>query len=131
MRVELNEKLQEKLQAIAQLMKTEKRVPQTAYFPFIVCFEWVNPFGMLVKSEVQKKRVLLCEAYNSYLQSDGSGSFEQVQKCLDELLIVLDIYAFVDITEEAKSKLDKNKVQLSAFMNATYKKKSRGEQDEF
>lgn len=127
MRVEINEKLQEKLQAIAQLMKTEKRVPQTAYFPFIVCFEWVNPFGMLVKSEVQKKRVLLCEAYNSYLQSDGSGSFEQVQKCLDELLIELDNYAFVDITEEAKSKIDKNKVQLSAFMNATYKKKSRGE----
>lgn len=131
MRVELNEKLQEKLRAITQLMKTEKRVPQTAYFPFIVCFEWVNPFGMLIKSEVQKKRVLLCEAYNSYLQSDGSGSFEQVQKCLDELLIELDNYAFVDITEEAKSKLDKNKVQLSAFMNATYKKKSRGEQDEF
>lgn len=127
MRVELNEKLQEKLQAIAQLMETEKRVPHTAYFPFIVCFEWVNPFGMLVKSEVQKKRVILYEAYNSYLQSDGSGSFEQVQKCLDELLIELDNYAFVDITEEAKSKLDKNKVQLSAFMNATYKKKSRGE----
>lgn len=52
---------------------------------------------------------------------------EQVQKCLDALLIELDNYAFVDITEEAKSKLDKNKVQLSAFMNATYKKKSRGE----
>lgn len=127
MRVELNEKLQEKLQVIAQLMKTEKRVPQTAYFPFIVCFEWVNPFGMLVKNEVQKKRVLLCEVYNSYLQSDGSGSFEQVQKCLDALLIELENYAFIDITEEAKSKLDKNKVQLSAFMNATYKKKSRGE----
>lgn len=127
MRVELNEKLQEKLQAIAQMMKTEKRVPQTAYFPFIVCFEWVNPFGMLVKSEVQKKRVELCEAYNCYLQEDGSGSFEQVQKCLDELLVELDNYAFVDIAEEAKSKIDKNKVQLSAFMNATYKKKSRGE----
>ena len=127
MRVELNEKLQEKLQAIAQLMKSEKRVPQTAYFPFIVCFEWVNPFGMLVKSEVQKKRVELCEAYNCYLQEDGSGSFEQVQKCLDELLVELDNYAFVDIAEEAKSKIDKNKVQLSAFMNATYKKKSRGE----
>jgi hypothetical protein len=127
MRVELNEKLQEKLQAIAQLMKTEKRVPQTAYFPFIVCFEWVNPFGMLVKSEVQKKRVELCEAYNCYLQEDGSGSFEQVQKCLDELLVELDNYAFVDIAEEAKSKIDKNKVQLSAFMNATYKKKSRGD----
>ena len=126
MRVELNEKLQEKLQAIAQLMKTEKRVPQTAYFPFIVCFEWVNPFEMLVKSEVQKKRVELCKAYNCYLQEDGSGSFEQVQKCLDELLVELDNYAFVDIAEEAKSKLDKNKVQLSAFMNATYKKKSRG-----
>lgn len=127
MRVELNEKLQEKLQAISQLMKTEKRVPQTAYFPFIICFEWMNPFGMLVKSEVQKKRVELCEAYNCYLQEDGSGSFEQVQKCLDELLVELDNYAFVDITEEAKSKLDKNKVQLSAFMKATYKKKSRGE----
>jgi hypothetical protein len=125
MRVELNEKLKEQLQAIAQLMKTEKRVPQTAYFPFIVCFEWVNPFGMLVKSAVQQKRVLLCEAYNCYLQADGSGSFEQVQKCLDELLIELEDYAFINITEEAKSKLDKNKVQLSAFMNAKYK--SRGE----
>lgn len=127
MRVELNEELKVRLEAIAQLIKTEKRVPQTAYFPFIVCFEWVNPFGMLVKSEVQKKRVLLCEAYNNYLQSDGSGSFEQVQKCLDALLIELDNYAFIDITEEAKTKQDKNKVQLSAFMNATYKKKSRGE----
>lgn len=127
MRVELNEEIKARLEAIAQLMKTEKRVPQTAYFPFIACFEWVNPFGMLVKSEVQKKRVELCEAYNCYLQEDGSGSFEQVQKCLDALIIELDNYAFVDITEEAKSKLDKNKVQLSAFMNATYKKKSRGE----
>ena len=115
------------MEAIAQLMKTEKRVPQTAYFPFIVCFEWVNPFGMLVKNAVQNKRIELCEAYNTYLQADDSGSFEQVQKCLDELLIELDNYAFVDITEEAKSKIDKNKVQLSAFMNATYKKKSRGE----
>lgn len=127
MRVELNEELKARLEAIAQLMKTEKRVPQTAYFPFIVCFEWVNPFGMLVKNAVKKKRVLLCEAYNTYLQADGSGSFEPVQKCLDALLIELDNYAFVDITEEAKSKIDKNKVQLSAFMNATYKKKSRGE----
>lgn len=127
MRVELNEEIKARLEAIAQLMKTEKRVPQTAYFPFIVCFEWVNPFGMLVKSAVQHKRVELCEAYNCYLQEDGSGSFEQVQKCLDELLIELDNYAFVDITEEAKAKIDKNKVQLSSFMNATYKKKSRGE----
>lgn len=126
MRIELNEKLKEQLQAIAQLMKTEKRVPQTTYFPFIVCFEWVNPFGMLVKSAVQQKRVLLCEAYNCYLQAGGSGSFEQVQKCLDELLTELDNYAFIDIAEEAKSKLDKNKVQLSAFMNATYKKKRWG-----
>lgn len=127
MRVELNEEIKVRLEAIAQLMKTEKRVPQTAYFPFIVCFEWVNPFGMLVKSAVQHKRIELCEAYNCYLQEDGSGSFEQVQKRLDALIIELDNYAFVDITEEAKSKLDKNKVQLSAFMNATYKKKSRGE----
>lgn len=127
MRVELNEEIKVRLEAIAQLMKTEKRVPQTAYFPFIVCFEWVNPFGMLVKSAVQHKRVELCEAYKCYLQEDGSGSFEQVQKCLDALLIELENYVFIDITEEAKSKLDKNKVQLSAFMNATYKKKSRGE----
>lgn len=102
MRVELNEQIKVRLEAIAQLMKTEKRVPQTAYFPFIVCFEWVNPFEMLVKSAVQHKRVELCEAYNCYLQEDGSGSFEQVQKCLDALLIELDNYAFIDITEEAK-----------------------------
>lgn len=126
MRIELNEELKGRLEAIALLMKTEKRVPQTAYFPFIVCFEWVNPFGMLVKSAVQQKRVLLCEAYNCYLQADGSGSFEQVQKCLDELLIELENYAFIDITEEAKAKLDKGKPSLSDFMNAKYKKKSRG-----
>lgn len=122
MRVELNEQIKERLEAIAQLMKTEKRVPQTAYFPFIVCFEWVNPFGMLVKSEVQNKRVLLCEAYNSYLQEDGSGSFEQVQKCLDKLLMELDDYAFIDITEEAKSKMNTSNARLSAFMMAKMKK---------
>lgn len=126
MRIELNEELKGRLEAIALLMKTEKRVPQTAYFPFIVCFEWVNPFGMLVKSTVQQKRVLLCEAYNSYLQADGSGSFEQVQKCLDELLSELENYAFIDITEEAKAKLDKDKPSLSDFMNAKYKNKRWG-----
>lgn len=122
MRVELNEQIKERLEAIALLMKTEKRVPQTAYFPFIVCFEWVNPFGMLVKSEVQNKRVLLCEAYNSYLQEDGIGSFEQVQKCLDGLLMELENYAFIDITEEAKSKINTSKARLSAFMTAKMKK---------
>lgn len=127
MRVELNEKLQEKLQAIAQLMRTEKRVPQTAYFPFIVCFEWVNAVGYAVKRSVQECRVKLCEAYNTYLQDDGQGSFEEVQKCLDDLLTELDDYMFLDIAEEAKSKMNTSKVQLSAFMNATYKKKSRGE----
>lgn len=126
MRIELNAELKERLEAIALLMKTEKRVPQTAYFPFIVCFEWVNPFGMLVKREVQNKRVLLCEAYNSYLQADGSGSFEQVQTCLDELLKELENYAFIDITEEAKAKLDKDKPSLSDFMNAKYKNKRWG-----
>lgn len=35
MRIELNEELKGRLEAIALLMKTEKRVPQTAYFPFI------------------------------------------------------------------------------------------------
>ena len=122
MRVELNEQIKERLEAIALLMKTEKRVPQTAYFPFIVCFEWVNPFGMLVKSEVQNKRVLLCEAYNSYLQEDGIGSFEQVQKCLDGLLMELENYAFIDITEETKSKINTSKARLSAFMTAKMKK---------
>ena len=123
MRITLNEELKERLEAIAQLMKTEKRVPQTAYFPFMVCFEWVNPFGMLVKSTVQQKRILLCEAYNCYLQKDGSGSFEQVQKCLNELLEELDNYAFVDMTEEAKTKIGKGKPSLSEFMNAKYKKR--------
>lgn len=122
MRVELNEQIKERLEAIAQLMKTEKRVPQTAYFPFIVCFEWVNPFGMLVKSEVQNKRVLLCEAYNSYLQADGQGSFEEVQKCLDDLLTELDDYLFLDIAEEAKSKMNTSNARLSAFMMAKIKK---------
>lgn len=122
MRVELNEQIKERLEAIAQLMRTEKRVPQTAYFPFIVCFEWVNPFGMLVKREVQNKRVLLCEAYNSYLQEDGSGSFEQVQKCLDDLLTELDDYLFLDIAEEAKSKMNTSNARLSAFMMAKMKK---------
>lgn len=122
MRVELNEQIKERLLTIAQLMKTEKRVPQTAYFPFIVCFEWVNPFGMLVKSEVQNKRVLLCEAYNTYLQDDGQGSFEEVQKCLGDLLTELDDYLFLDIAEEAKSKMNTSKARLSAFMMAKMKK---------
>lgn len=118
MRVELNEQIKERLEAIAQLMRTEKRVPQTAYIPFIVCFEWVNA----VKHSVQECRIKLCEAYNSYLQEDGSGSFEQVQKCLDDLLTELDDYLFLDIAEEAKSKINTSNARLSAFMMAKMKK---------
>lgn len=122
MRVELNEQIKERLEAIALLMKTEKRVPQTAYFPFIVCFEWVNAVGYAVKRSVQECRIKLCEAYNSYLQVDGSGSFEQVQKCLDNLLTELDDYLFLDIAEEAKSKMNTSNARLSAFMMAKMKK---------
>lgn len=122
MRVELNEQIKERLEAIAQLMKTEKRVPQTAYFPFIVCFEWVNAVGYAVKRSVQECRIKLCEAYNSYLLEDGSGSFEQVQKCLDDLLTELDDYLFLDIAEEAKLKMNTSKARLSAFMMAKMKK---------
>lgn len=122
MRVELNEQIKERLEAIAQLMKTEKRVPQTAYFPFIVCFEWVNMVGYAVKRSVQECRIKLCEAYNSYLQEDGSGSFEQVQKLLDDLLTELDDYLFLDIAEEAKSKMNTSNARLSAFMMAKMKK---------
>lgn len=103
-------------------MKTEKRVPQTAYFPFIVCFEWVNAVGYAVKRSVQERIIKLCEAYNSYLQNDGQGSFEQVQKCLDELLKELDDYLFLDIEEETKSKMNTSKARLSAFMTAKIKK---------
>lgn len=77
---------------------------------------------MLVKSAVQQKRVLLCEAYNTYLHNDGQGSFEQVQKCLDELLKELDDYLFLDIEEETKSKMNTSKARLSAFMTAKMKK---------
>lgn len=122
MRVELNEQIKERLEAIALLMKTEKRVPQTAYFPFIVCFEWVNAVGYAIKRSVQECRIKLCEAYNSYLQEDGSGSFEQVRKCLDDLLVELDDYLFLDITEEAKSKMNTSNARLSAFMMAKMKK---------
>ena len=122
MRVELNEQIKERLEAIAQLMKTEKRIPQTAYFPFIVCFEWVNAVGYAVKRSVQECRIKLCEAYNSYLQEDGSGSFERVQKCLDDLLTELDDYLFLDIAEEAKSKMNIKNARLSAFMMAKMKK---------
>lgn len=122
MRVELNEQIKERLEAIAQLMKTEKRVPQTAYFPFIACFEWVNAVGYAVKRSVQECRIKLCEAYNSYLQEDGSGSFEQVRKCLDDLLTELDDYLFLDIAKEAKSKMNTSNARLSAFMMAKMKK---------
>lgn len=122
MRVELNEQIKERLEAIAQLMKTEKRVPQTAYFPFIVCFEWVNAVGYAVKRSVQARRLKLCEAYNTYLQDDGQGSFEQVQKCLDDLLTELDDYLFLDIAEEAKLKMNTSNARLSAFMTAKIKK---------
>lgn len=122
MRVELNEKLKEQLQAIAQLMRTEKRVPQTAYFPFIVCFEWINAVGYAVKRSVQEHRIKLCEAYNTYLQNDGQGSFEEVQKCLDDLLTELDDYLFLDVAEETKSKMNTSKARLSVFMTAKMKK---------
>lgn len=122
MRVELNEQIKERLEAIAQLMETEKRVPQTAYFPFIVCFEWVNAVGYAVKRSVQECRIKLCEAYNSYLQEDGVGCFEQVQKCLDDLLTELDDYLFLEIAEEAKAKMNTSKARLSAFMMAEMKK---------
>ena len=59
---------------------------------------------------------------NDLAQADGVGSFEQVQKCLDELLNELDNYAFIDITEEAKSKMNTSKARLSAFMTAKMKK---------
>lgn len=89
MKIELNNKVIENLRNIHFIMEQEHNVPLTAYFPFVVCFEWVNSEGVSVKSEIQEKRVKLCEAYNLYLQDGGAGSFEQLKLCLGNLLQTL------------------------------------------
>ena len=89
MKIELNRKVIEHLQGIAVLIENKHAVPTTAYFPFIVCFEWVDENGELVKQSIQRRRAKLCEAYNLYLQDGEAGSFEQVKICLKNFLHTL------------------------------------------
>lgn len=67
MKIELNRKVIEQLKAINVLMEQSHIVPTTAYFLFIVCFEWVTVDGVAVDKAIQNKRIKLCEAYNLYL----------------------------------------------------------------
>lgn len=92
MKIELNRKVIEQLQAIYFLMQNQHVVPHTAYFHFIVCFEWVTVDGIVVDKAIQNKRIKLCEAYNLYLQDGGAGSFEQLKICLNNLLNKLENY---------------------------------------
>ncbi len=92
MKIELNRKVIEQLQAIYFLMQNQHAVPHTAYFPFIVCFEWVTVDGVAVDKAIQNKRIKLCEAYNLYLQDGEAGSFEQLKLCLNNLLNKLETY---------------------------------------
>lgn len=89
-KVELNQKTVERLKEIKILMEREHAIPTTAYFPFIVCFEWVNSEGVSLDKTIQNKRVKVCEAYNLYLQNGEAGSFEQVKLCLNNLLNKLE-----------------------------------------
>lgn len=89
MKIELNAKVVEQLRGIYYLTRDSHTVPQTAYFPFIVCFEWVNNQGEPVRQAVQRKRIKLCEAYNLYLQDGEAGSFERLKICLENLLVKL------------------------------------------
>ena len=100
MKIELNRKVIEQLKAIYLLMQNQHSVPHTAYFPFIVCFEWVTVDGVSVSKRIQDKRIKLCEAYNVYLQDGEQGSFEQVKACLCSLLAhVEDMELKVDAAE--------------------------------
>lgn len=92
MKIELNRKVIEQLQAIYFSMQNQHAVPHTAYFPFIVCFEWVTVDGVAVDKAIQNKRIKLCEAYNLYLQDGEAGSFEQLKLCLNNLLNKLETY---------------------------------------
>ena len=104
MKIELNRKVIEQLKAIYFLMQNHHAVPHTAYFPFIVCFEWVTVDGVSVGKRIQNKRIKLCEAYNVYLQDGEQGSFEQVKACLRSLLShVEDMELKVDAAEVSKT----------------------------
>lgn len=92
MKIELNRKVIEQLKAINVLMEQPHIVPTTAYFSFIVCFEWVTVDGIAVDKAIQNKRIKLCEAYNLCLQDGGNGSFEQLKLCLNNLLNKLETY---------------------------------------
>lgn len=103
MKIELNRKVIEQLKAIYFLMQSQHNVPHTAYFPFIVCFEWVTVDGVSVGKRIQNKRIKLCEAYNVYLQDGEQGSFEQVKDCLRSLLAHLeDMEQKVEKAEESQ-----------------------------
>lgn len=103
MKIKLNRKVIEQLQAIYFIMQNQHSVPHTAYFPFIVCFDWVAVDGVSVGKRIQDKRIKLCEVYNVYLQDGGQGSFEQVKACLRSLLAhVEDMELKVETDEGAK-----------------------------
>lgn len=91
-KIELNRKVIEQLKAINDLMERSHILPTTEYFPFIICFEWVNHDGIAVDKAIQNKRIKLCEAYNLYLQDGEAGSFEQLKLCLNNLLNKLETY---------------------------------------
>lgn len=89
MKIELNRKVIEHLRGIAALIENNHVVPTTAYFPFIICFEWVDENGERAKPAIQRRRDKLCKAYNLYLQDVEEGSFARVKLCLKDLLQTL------------------------------------------
>lgn len=91
-KIELNRKVIEQLKEINVLIEQSHNLPTTEYFPFIICFEWVNHDGIAVDKAIQNKRIKLCEAYNLYLQDGENGSFEQLKLCLNNLLSKLENY---------------------------------------
>lgn len=86
MKIELNRKVLEQLQGIYFVMDHEHKLLNTAYFPFIVCFEWVHFNGEPVRQKVQRRRIKVCEAYNLYLTDGEAGSFENLKIALNNLI---------------------------------------------
>lgn len=87
MKIELNKNLYDKLFMIYQEMFTKRVITTTNYFPFLVCFPYIDESGNEVDETLEEKRLRVCRSFNKYIERDKGGSFTNLLCFFADLLI--------------------------------------------
>lgn len=81
----LDQQVLDNLNSVLAQLKGGRQIPKTLYFPFLICFQYIDKHGV-IKGKIEKLRLNLCSDFYAYISESDFGSYEKVSEGLKLLV---------------------------------------------